>query len=376
MNRVIRRGSSERRKRLAFRLLLPTAVLGVVLGATLAARDGGSTAPKPTTTRRPSPSPMSEQKLASLRVNELGRVPVIEWHEVGEAESRWKVTRKTFKEQLQRLYDGGYRPVTVADFADGRFDIPAGTTPVVLTFDDADRQQFYFGENGQPHPDSVVGILRDFARTHPGWRETAAFYIYWPLPFREKDRVPQKLKWLVDNGYELGNHSYGHDNLSSLDDEEVQQSLARLQEEVEKVIPRYRLRSHALPFGLWPKDRSLAVTGIWEGKRYKHDVVLLVGDEPAYTPHHTRYDPTKVMRVQAFPPEFDKWLNWLDSGPRRFVSDGDAATISYPRERQDQLRRVRGFSDRAYGSPGPAASSGPPATSGPTGSSRPAGSAS
>ncbi len=173
------------------------------------------------------------------------------------------------------------------------------------------------------------------------------------MPFREKDLISRKLRWLVENGYELGNHSYHHDDLSKMTDDEVQESLAKLQEEVAKIIPRYRLRSHALPFGLWPRDKSLALTGTWEGRRYRHDVILLVGDEPAWTPHHVKYDPMKVMRVQAYPPEFQKWLDWLRQGQRKFVSDGDPRTISFPRDRQEQLRPVRGFRARPYGPESP-----------------------
>ncbi len=154
--------------------LLPATLLGMVSGATAGRRPG----PSPSRPVPATPSPVPQERLASLRVNELGRVPVIEWHEVSDSAGRWKVTRSTFKAQLERLYDEGYRPVTVADFVDGRFDIPAGTSPVLLTFDDAYKEQFWFGEDGEPHPDSAVGIIREFARTHPGWRETAAFYVY------------------------------------------------------------------------------------------------------------------------------------------------------------------------------------------------------
>ncbi len=302
--------------------------------------------PDPTTTMvaspRPSPSPvpaepeLGDDDLAALGVNEIGRVLVVEWHEIGARDGRWENSRETFREQIAELYERGYRPVTVAEFAEGRFPIPAGTSPVLLTFDDSYRSHLHLDDDGDPHPDSVVGILEAFSDEHPDWRATAAFYPYWPVPFREADVVDEKLAWLVDNGYELGNHTHSHADLSGLPPDEVQRELALAQAEVEQRIPGYRLRSYSLTFGSWPDDRELAVGGSHDGHDYQHDLVLLVGFMPTRSPHHVEYDPTQVQRVQAYVPEFRRWVEWLDGEPwRRFVSDGDPGTVTYPAHMED-----------------------------------------
>ncbi len=295
---------------------------------------------------------LSEEELRRLRVNEVGRVLVMEWHDVEGVDGRWETSQATFRAQIKELYERGYRPVTVEEFATGTFPIPAGTSPVLLTFDDSYESHFRLGPDGEPAANSVVGILEEFERTHPDWRGTAVFYIYWPVPFRNLEQIPAKLRWLAENGYEIGNHSLNHDDLSKLDDRGVQRSLGLAQAEVEKVVPGYRLGSLALPFGLWPKNKALTLEGSFEGVSYRHDVVLLVGFMPARSPHHVDYKPMEVQRVQAYAPEFRKWVDWLDGGRgRRFVSDGDPNTVTYPSALQTVAKPMGGRPTRVYADP-------------------------
>lgn len=281
-------------------------------------------------TNRASEIRLSPERLRTLAVNELGRVPVLEWHEVGEPGGQLSISRDAFWSELERLYQLGYRPVTLAEFSDGIFPIPAGTSPVVLTFDDGFKEHLTL-DGDRPRPDSVVGMLGDFAQTHAGWRATAAFYVYWPAPFGDRRTAPAKLRWLVDHGFELGNHSLHHDYLSRTDDRGVQQSLALAQQAVSDAVPGYRFRSLALPFGAWPEHRELALFGEYEGVRYRHDVILLVGDMPTLSPNHQEFDPMGVMRVQAHDPEnLARWLRWLEVPGRRFVSDGDPHVVTVP----------------------------------------------
>lgn len=334
------------------------------------AEPGDSASETPTatpTTQPPPPSPsptatettpsLSDDELVALGVNEIGRVPVIEWHDVGaDADGRWDNTIDTFRRQIETLYERGFRPVTTEEFAAGSFPIPAGTSPVLLTFDDSYGSHLTFGPDGEPAPDTAVGVLEAFAEEHPDWRATGVFYIYWPIPFRESGEViTEKLNWLVDNGYEIGNHTFGHDDMSAMSDAEVVETLGRAQAEIEEHVPGYRLRTLSLTFGLWPENEALAVSGEWNGVRYQHDLVMLVGFMPTRSPHHVEYDPTGVQRVQAYVPEFDKWMAWLDEPGRRFISDGDPATVTYPSSFEDVARPLGGLEVRTYEGGAPAA---------------------
>ncbi|MGH7418303.1 MAG: hypothetical protein ACREKB_11060, partial [Candidatus Rokuibacteriota bacterium] len=84
-----------------------------------------------------------------LRPNELGRVMILEYHKIDYPEERWTRTPENFRRDLETLYARGYRLLALNDLLDGRITLPAGTTPVVLTFDDSSPGQFrYLQRNG------------------------------------------------------------------------------------------------------------------------------------------------------------------------------------------------------------------------------------
>src|SRR3989442_10942569 len=78
--------------------------------------------------------------------NELGRVMILEYHKIDSPEQRWTRTPENFRRDLERLHARGYRLIALNDLLDGRIAVPAGTTPVVLTFDDSSPGQFRYVE--------------------------------------------------------------------------------------------------------------------------------------------------------------------------------------------------------------------------------------
>lgn len=315
---------------------------------------------------------LSDQDLQDMQVNELGRVLVAEWHEIQDTTADYKTSLARFKEQLRDLYDRGYRPISVDEFITGSFPIPAGTSPVLLTFDDSYKEHLFFGEDGQPHPDSVVGILEAMEREDPTWRARAVFAYYWPYPFRETDPdvIATKIRYLVDNDFDLSNHSNTHDNLAQLPPNEVVANLAASQRHLAEIVPDYAPRTLTLPFGMFPEDESLVATGTDGDTTYHHELVFLVGWMPTRSPHHVDFDPLKVFRVPAHgpwgpnDPDWDGWLEWLDEEPgRRFVSDGDPAVVTFPENFTDVYEPRLGLTERTYpplpAEPGPESSTTP-----------------
>ncbi|MEX1184133.1 MAG: polysaccharide deacetylase family protein [Gemmatimonadota bacterium] len=286
-----------------------------------------------------------------LAPNELGRIPVVEYHLIGAEEARWTRTPENFRNDLELLHARGYRPVSLRHLAAAAIDLPAGTSPVVFTFDDASPGQFsYVEENGELRidPRSAVGIWLDFAGHHPEWRNEAVFCVLSGAEagrsfFGDKGIEAQKSEWrhrkvkfLADQGFELCNHTLWHATLSKYDDAFAQEQIARLQLAVDSAVPGYRIRSFALPLGDWPTNRSLAARGSWtnpktgETTSYEHDIVLLVAGGPARSPHDPEFDPLRVPRVQVFADELVRVLDQLDRTATRYVSDGDPATIARP----------------------------------------------
>jgi peptidoglycan/xylan/chitin deacetylase (PgdA/CDA1 family) len=276
-------------------------------------------------------------------VNELGRIPILEYHLIGDSDGRWTVERGRFREQLRMLYDRGYRPITVSELVDGKIDLPAGRSPVVFTFDDASPSQFsYIERDGrlEVDPNSVVGIWLAFHAEHPDWGKKATFCM---LPgaaagrsfFGNKGIEGQKTEWrmrkvkfLAEQGFELCNHTLWHANLANYPDRVVRQQIARGDLAIDSAVAGYHVRTFALPLGMWPKNRELARAGSWRDPKsgrevkYKYDAVLMVSGGPARSPFDPLFDPYRIPRVQVYGNELEKTLDQIER--MRYVASGIA----------------------------------------------------
>ncbi|MEU0876894.1 polysaccharide deacetylase family protein [Nocardia brasiliensis] len=281
----------------------------------------------------------------AVQANELGVVPILMYHQLSAAPvSDYDQTPAKFRAELDRLYRENYRPVTASAFVSGAIDIPAGTHPVVLTFDDSTLSQVSFTDNGQPAPDTALGILEQFRAEHPDFAPTATFYVN-NEPFAGDERA---LPWLAAHGYEIGAHTAAHANLGQLDGAGVQRELAENVRAITAATPA-PVRTMALPLGIYPADRALAVAGDWAGTRYAFDSVMLVGAEPAPSPFGS-IDRTAVPRIRSGrePVAFDStyWLDRLAEHPdQRYTSDGNPIKIIFPAGLSGELNAH--WSDRA-----------------------------
>ncbi|MGI6366480.1 MAG: polysaccharide deacetylase family protein [Bacillota bacterium] len=305
----------------------------------------------------PDPEPDPEPFDFSLyRPNELGEIPIWMYHNIKEPESTWVRTPDNFRADLQRFYDLGYRLVSLTDVIANNIDIPAGTSPMVLTFDDGNANNFNLlkDERGEivVDPDCAVGIILDFAEKHPDMGTAATFFVHLPHPFSQKDswytseHRTWKLQKLVEWGMEIGNHSLRHPHLSkdikSLD--HLLEELGKPQQLIEELVPGYRLNSLALPYGSKPKAewRDYLHKGQFQGVEYQHDAVLLVGSTPAKPYNHVGYSPLAMPRVRAsnYPDGgvgdfLDKALARLNK--TRYISDGDPDIITVPESALEDL---------------------------------------
>lgn len=283
--------------------------------------------------------------LGAIRLpNELGRIPILEYHLVGETEGRWQRQRHRFRRDLEVLYERGYRPVSVSDLVDGRLDLPRGFSPVVFTFDDASPSQFRYVErtDGTLELDSTsaLAIWLDFARTHPDWRNRATFCLLSGAEagrsfFGNKGIEGQKTEWrfrklrfLVEQGFELCNHTLWHANLGKYPDDFVQEQIARGVMAIDSAVPGYRVRTLALPLGVWPANRELAARGSWRDPKsgrviaYQFDAVLEVAGHPVPSPATPAFTPLSLDRVQVYGDKLEQTLDQLERSGR-YVSSGE-----------------------------------------------------
>jgi peptidoglycan/xylan/chitin deacetylase (PgdA/CDA1 family) len=284
-------------------------------------------------------------KAAAVRANELGEVPVLMYHQIrADGGGDYDLTPDEFRAELERLWREGYRPVKAVDLVTGNLDVPAGKSPVVLTFDDSTKEQLAINAAGDVKPDTAIGIMLDFARTHPGFELAGTFYPN-REPFAGVAEGPHLLRWLAERGFELGNHTKDHIPLNQMSGEEARRQLVLGRELIRDAVPGVRVRTLALPLGGWPTPRSIAWRGTWRGRSYAHDGVFLVGAEPAKSPFTRAFDRHAIPRIRTTPrgaaePEYGSswWLDHLRRDPdRRYVSDGDPNTIAFPRRFSDAL---------------------------------------
>jgi len=288
----------------------------------------------------------------SLPPNELGRVMILEYHKIDHPENRWTRTPENFRRDLQRLWERGYRLVRLGDFLDGKILLPAGNTPVILTFDDSSPGQFrYVERQGELviDPDCAVGIIEAFAQAHPEFGRAATFYV---LPganppnrlFNQPDLVTKKLAYLAANGYEIGNHTLWHANLSRYPEPVVRAQIATAQEWIQRHVPGYRPRTLALPMGAYPRQIRWAEAGAVNGTGYRHDAILMVAGGAALSPFAKSFDPYHLPRIQAVDSEIDGWLAYFERHPEeRYVSDGEPGTVTVPSRSMAKSRSLPGL---------------------------------
>ncbi len=307
--------------------------------------------PTPVPTEGPSqrPGALVRTDYAAFGANESGRVPILMFHRFVEAydgkiDPTYTTTFDEFEALLPTLYEKGYRLVHLEDFMAGRIDVPAGTHPVVFTFDDATAGQFHLrqgAEGLEAEPRTAVGILMAFQAEHPDFGLAGTFNLNMDVGtnvFKGEGDVATRLQWMLDHGFELGNHTWGHVDFTKMTDPSpIQEAIGRNQKALSALLPGQVFRSLCLPFGSRPKDQALRpylAEGEWEGIAYRNTSILAVGAEPARPVYHPEFNAAYIPRVRSQgkePVEADlTW--WLERMTPKtlFVSDGDPRTIVVP----------------------------------------------
>jgi peptidoglycan/xylan/chitin deacetylase (PgdA/CDA1 family) len=312
---------------------LVCAVLPAACSSGSDARVGSENSATPSAESSASTSPTPAVDVASGTADELGVIPVLMYHQMIAHPGRDDLTPEQFRAQVQVLYEAGYRPITAADYVAGQVDVPAGMHPVVLTFDDSTISQARIGPDGEPRPDTALGVLEEFGREHPDFHSTATFYVNTYPPAFTDDQV---LPWLVAHGYDVGAHTHSHQNLRRLADDGVQKEIGLNITEIEAAVPGFPVTTLALPEGVPPRNRELARHGSYEGTPYCVAGVLGVDVIAAASPYSIHFSRDWIPRVGTG--DADALLESLRLHPERlYVSDGDPNTVAFPPEAESDF---------------------------------------
>ena len=283
--------------------------------------------------------------------NEMGRIMVLEYHLITDHNGDYARERGQFRKDLELLYDRGYRPVNMSDVLDKNLNLPKGLSPVVFVFDDASPEQFSYIENNgklEIDPQSGMGIWLDFKKTHPDWNNKAVYCLLSGanaghnffgdrgIKGQKSNWRFQKVKWLADNGFELCDHTLWHAQLSKYPDAFVQEQIARNALAIDSAVPGYKIRSMALPQGLWPKNRALASKGSWTNPKtgktvnYSWPVVFEVAGGPMRSPYDPAFNPGSTPRIQVIGNAIEQVMNKLESTGNAYISDGNPSVVARP----------------------------------------------
>lgn len=283
----------------------------------------------------------------SLSPNELGEIMILMYHGVGSEESTWQRTPENFRKDLEYMHQNGYQMISLNDYAKGDIKTKAGFTPIILTFDDGRQNNFnYIEVNGEMviDPDCAVGIMEEFKQKYPDFNVTASFFLG-TNPFGQKEYAQEKLNWLIENGYDLGNHTYSHNEMEKLNSDQIQIEIGSVNNIIKQYLPDYTVETLALPHGSNPKDEFIEsmLKGEYEGNEYQTIAVLDVGWRPAYSPFDTLTNFNSLYRVTASEINvdncgiYDYFKSYEDNKRERFISDGNPDVVTIPQRHSDYL---------------------------------------
>ena len=280
---------------------------------------------------------------AQVGANELGLIPVVMYHQIKpKITGPYDTTPRDFRADLQRMFRAGFRPVRAIDLARGQLDLPAGYSPVVLTFDDGYSNQVRLQPDGTVDPSCAAGILLDVCKQFPNCRPSATFNINKnPFGLGDADGQAAALTVLHRLGFEIGNHTYGHDNLAKMSVDGIERDFVLLQRLVSAAVPGLAVRTMALPYGSMPrspKAASVLPRGSWAGDRYVNEATFLAGANPSVSPFASGFDPQRVPRILStswrggrLPMTLPYWLDYLAAHPsERYVSGGRPGHVTVP----------------------------------------------
>jgi peptidoglycan/xylan/chitin deacetylase (PgdA/CDA1 family) len=292
--------------------------------------------------------PMTPDRAKAIGANEMGQVLVVMYHLIDTTETEWTRTPDNFRKDIALLKSEGFYPVNVRDLASGNIDIPAGKSPVVITFDDSSPGQYRILDDGSLDPDSAVGILQEAVKAGD-WAPRASFFCLLDVVPKERelfgqpDRQQEKLRNLVEWGYEIGSHTVTHLNLKTASIAEATKQLAQSQATLEGLIGGgYSVTSLSIPFGEYPASDSLIASGVYDGTKYAYTAGLALGTTPSASPFSTDFNALHIPRIRGSADYITTAIADFEKNPAlRYISDGDPTTISAPADLASKLGEPR-----------------------------------
>ena len=303
-----------------------------------------------------------EKQYKENNVAESGLIPVMMYHGIVNLKDSdtaytggnvdkdgYTRTAESFRKDLDYYYNEGYRMIRLEDYIDGKIDTEMGKSPIILTFDDGLENNIKvtgLDSNGNIiiDPNSAVGILEEYKKKYPDYNVTATFFINGGL-FRQTEYNEKILNWLIDNGYDIGNHTYTHVDFTTVDKNKATEEVGKMYQKLDGIIKDKYVNIVALPFGSpYDDDHSnfkYIIEGTYNDYKYNTKSTLRVGWEANYSPFSKSFNPQFIKRIRAYDnngENFDIKMNFNRLKETRYISDGDINTIVIPTEYRNYIK--------------------------------------
>lgn len=315
---------------------------------------------------------IDKEKLASDKINELGNIPIMMYHGIIDKtddqteytggnvdKDGYNRTVESFREDLEFYYQNGYRMIRLQDYIDGNIDVEYGKSPIVLTFDDGNENNIKvtgLDESGNIiiDPNSAVGVLEEFKKKYPDYNVTATFFVNGGI-FNQSEYNEKILKWMIDNGYDIGNHTKTHIDIKKSSSDKVQEEIAYVYDQLERIIPDKYVKIIALPFGSpYVKTHDnfkYVLSSSYNGNTYETVAALRVGWESEVSPFSKDFDKTFLKRCRAYDnngKDFDIEMVFRLLESKRYISDGNSKTIVVSSENESKISNVNNLEVISY----------------------------
>ena len=307
---------------------------------------------------------LTKEDYEKHNVNELGEVPIMMYHGIHNKKNNdteyvggnvdkngYQRTTEAFINDLEFYYENDYRMIRLTDYVDGNIDVELGKSPIILTFDDGLSNNIKvtgLDEKGDIiiDPNCAVGILEQFKEKYQDYNVTATFFINGGL-FGQEEYNEKILNWLVENGYDIGNHTYSHVDFTKVDLNATQKEVGSMYGFLDKIIPNKYVNIIALPFGspysFEHENMNYIFNTTYDGKEYKTKAALRVGWKAESSPFSVDFNSKFLKRIRAYDndgKEFDIKMNFGLLQNSRYISDGDINKIVIPSNKFSEISKV------------------------------------
>lgn len=265
--------------------------------------------------------------------NEDGEIMILMYHKFAKNSNGdvWTRSFDDFKNDLEVLYKNNYRPISMTDYLTNNIDVPYGMTPVVLTFDDGSAGQLAFewiDDELVIKENTAVKIMQDFNQDHPDFKLKGTFYITGTNFFGAKGTFTQRLTYLTDLGFEIGNLTKSHYALGNADTaDKVIEEVGGFVKFLDEYLPGYKVNSLSLPGGSRSKSfEKYMYEGEYEGFEYVNKgVVSIYNSFPAKSPTNSEVNFKNIPRIKVSDDKkgLEYWIEYFKEHPgEKYISDG------------------------------------------------------